>query len=244
MSVRTLTPVRWDRYGDERLMRLDALLIGVNCCMFNGFETPFYATGLEFLAGALKMWKCDKKPIAATGVSMSKDVAVYETPARGQDGSSIYFQEEIPAASSSMTRGARGGRQSAASARGRGGDEELEGGGEEDDEDGEEFVPTKLKGVAKSNKKRKRARGRGYDSGSDEESDASWGGGDKTSDDESRPAARKTRAQRMEARGSRAGRKGAAGGGGRARDKRRRLAVASESPESEEEESFEEEDSD
>ena len=50
------------RYVDECLMRLDALLIGVNCCLFNGGQvdadpTKYYEIGRQFLTGMLALWK-------------------------------------------------------------------------------------------------------------------------------------------------------------------------------------------
>ena len=38
-------------------MRLDATLIGVNCCLFNSAETPYYQRAITFLTGVLNIWK-------------------------------------------------------------------------------------------------------------------------------------------------------------------------------------------
>ena len=62
--------VRGNRYADERLVCLDVLLIGVNCCIFNGPDTPYYPLGTKFIAGALKVLK--PKPAKEGGTSSSR----------------------------------------------------------------------------------------------------------------------------------------------------------------------------
>lgn len=245
--------IRAGRYGDERLMQLDVMLIGVNCCVFNGPETPYYPIAIKFLTGALKVKRNTRNTAAAAAAGGASKKAhsshVFQSPARDnvthEMNPSSYFDEEpvpqLPAASSGRSRAARSGRREPSPLSGeRDGEQELDGGEEDDGEEDEEFVPTKRKSAGKSHKKRARSRRSRDDSEAQErrddseaeESDQSWGGGAESSDDNV-PAARSTRADRAGARASSgvgSGRKRAATGRS---SKRRRLAVSSDSDESE-----------
>ena len=225
-------------------MRLDATLIGVNCCIFNGAETPYYNLAIKFLKGVLRAWKPRSGAGAAgvgmggarkcpAGVASSGKAQGYRTPERAQESdSSLYFQEDDPAAGSTRHRQqshvGRGNMR--ASRRQQAEDEDAENGDEE-------FVPTKRRSAAKSSKKRaRRDKDTGSDNDGSDESDASWGkggsGDSENSEEDARPrAASSTRAERAVARragGRVADRKA---GDRRTGRKRKRLAVSSGSEE-------------
>lgn len=226
------------------MLRLDATLVGVNCCIFNSSETPYYSLAIKFLKGALKAWKPRVGSAGESGgrkgpaaVASGRKAQDYRTPERAPESDcSLYFREEDAAAGSTRRRQASltcKGTGVAGMRASRG--ERMEAADEEDDD--EEFVPTKRRSAAKSSKKRSR---RGKDTGSDDDrsddSDASWGEGrsgrSASSDEEPRHrAAPSTRAERAVAR--RAGARAKAGRAGERRNgrKRKRLAVSSGSEE-------------
>jgi hypothetical protein len=228
--------VRGNRYADERLVCLDVLLIGVNCCIFNGHDTPYYPLGTKFIAGALKVLK--PKPAKEGGTSSSRKMQgktqVHRTPARGESGesSSMYYDEDLPVASGSRGQGTRNSRRQEATGDASNGTAQTE-------EQDEEFVPTKRKNKV-SGRKRKRRSLTKTDSGSEsQDSDESWGvPEDESSDDGSRSrstrtASKSTRSERAAAREQASGSKGKrAARRGRASSKRRRIAVGSDSDES------------
>jgi len=242
------------RYGDESLMRLDATLIGVNCCLFNGAETPYYKRAITFLTGCLNIWKPKATSAGragaqeggrvggARGAAAGRKGNDYRTPVRAQESEkSTYFEEQDGAAVAVRGhRSGQGGRGGGAAGM-RGMEKQEEDRAREDDEDGdgdEEFVPTKRKCAAKcrNNKRARHGKERNSESEADDDSDgsdASWGkgGGGSDSSDEDAPrrrSVRSTRAERAGARGAAPKARGKCGA-----KKRRRHAVSSDEESSE-----------